>query len=246
MTQAALDLAGVFQHVRGHRALNDINLSVPAGAWLLIVGPNGAGKSLLTRLILGLDTPSAGTVEVLGQDLRALDDRGMTRLRGEIGAVLQGGSLLASLSVIENLLLPLRRLPGTREEMARAARLAMTLLRLDGLEHHLPRDLSPGQRRRVELARALIHRPRLLVWDGLTDGLDAPATLEALQVLREQRESTKLTLVATDNRADALEAACDRVAVLDRGELLFEGPPADLVRAAAERLELNYVLRGHP
>ena len=102
-----LELTGVYQHVGGRCALADINLAVPAGTWLLIVGLNGAGKSLLTRLILGLDAPSAGTVRVLGQDLQALNARAMTALRGQMGAVLQGGSLLEHRSVIENLLLPL-------------------------------------------------------------------------------------------------------------------------------------------
>lgn len=246
MGQAALELDGVYQHVGGRCALSDIRLSVAEGEWLLIVGPNGAGKSLLTRLILGLDAPSAGTIRVLGEDLDQLGDRGINRLRVDIGAVLQGGSLLASRTVIENLLLPLRRTPGGHKAMARAARLVLTLLRLDGLENHLPRALSLGQRRRVELARALIHHPRLLVWDGLTDGLDPQAARETLQVLREQRENAALTLIATDNRPDVLESACDRVAVLDRGRLLFQGPPADLEQAADRRLELSYVLRGRP
>lgn len=240
----ALELAGVFQHVGGRCALADISIALPEGTWLLAVGPNGAGKSLLTRLILGLDPPSAGTVRVLGEDIQALGWRAMTRLRGRIGAVLQGGSLLESHSVIENLLLPLRALPGGRQRMAREVRLAMSLLRLNGLENHRPRSLSLGQRRRVELARALIHRPDLLVWDGITDGLDPAAARETLAVLREIRDYRSLTLIATDNRPDALADACDRIAVLDRGCLAFQGTPAELSRALPERLDLRYVLYG--
>ncbi len=241
---AALELAGLFQHVGGHAALAGIDLSVAAGDWLLLVGPNGAGKSLLTRLILGLDTPSAGTIRVLGQDTQALGWGAMARLRARVGVVLQGGSLVASLSVLENLLLPLRGLPGGRERLAREARLAMTVLQLDGLENHRPRSLSLGQRRRVELARALIHRPEILVWDGLTDGLDPAAARDTLQVLREQRESRTLTLIATDNRPDVLGDACDCVAVLERGRLAFVGTPAELETALPDRLDLRYLLRG--
>jgi ABC-type transporter Mla maintaining outer membrane lipid asymmetry ATPase subunit MlaF len=242
----ALELTGVYQHVGGHCALAEINLRVPRGAWLLIVGPNGAGKSLLTRLILGLDTPSAGSVRVLGEDLQGLSVRAMTALRGRMGAVLQGGSLLEHRSVIENLLLPLRDLPGGRAQQARAARLVIATLRLDGLENHLPRALSLGQRRQVELARALISGPSLLVWDGLTDGLDPAAAIETLQVLRAQRETRRLTLIATDNRADALGDACDCIAVLERGHMAFWGSPSELTAVLPERLDLRYILTGRP
>jgi ABC-type multidrug transport system ATPase subunit len=243
---AALVLDGVYQHVGGRMALEDVRISLPAGAWLLICGPNGAGKSLLTRLILGLDRPSAGTIQVLGQDLGQLGESAMVRLRGDIGAVLQRGSLLADYSVLDNLLLPLRNAPMSRYDMARAARLVMTLLGLDGLENHMPRALSLGQQRRVELARALIHRPKLLVWDGLSDGLDPTVARETLEVLRNLRENRNLTLIATDNVPDALAGAGDRVAVMERGRLLFEGTPDALASASAIRLELRAALWGHP
>ena len=242
----ALELTGVFQHVGGRAALHAIELGVPQGAWLLLVGPNGAGKSLLTRLILGLDAPSAGRIRVLGQDLEGLSTRGMRRLRARIGAVLQGGSLLEDLSVLENLLLPLRTRPGGRAEAARAVRLVLAALRLDGLENQPPRSLSLGQRRQVELARALIHRPELLVWDGLGDGLDPIAIRETLAVLRAQRATRPFTLIATDNRADALGDGCDQVAVLERGRLVFSGTPAALAAALPVRLDLRYDLTGRP
>jgi ABC-type multidrug transport system ATPase subunit len=124
--------------------------------------------------------------------------------------------------------------------------LVMTLLRLDGLENHRPRSLSLGQQRRVELARALINRPELLVWDGLTDGLDPAAARDTLQVLREQRGGRKLTLIATDNDPDVLGDTCDRIAVLEGGRLAFYGTREELARALPERLDLRYLLHGRP
>ena len=242
----ALELVGVFQHVQGHAALTDLDLEVGCGEWVLVAGPNGAGKSLLMRLILGLDIPSAGTIRILGEGIQQLGWRAMTRLRARMGAVLQGGSLLEDQSVIENLLLPVRDLPGGRERLAREARLMMTLLRLDGLENHRPRSLSLGQQRRVELARALIRRPELLVWDGLTDGLDPAAARETLQMLHAQRESRRLTLIATDNAPDTLVDTWDRIAVLERGRLVFNGTPAELAAALPQRLDLRYLLYGSP
>lgn len=237
---------GVFQHVDGRCALAGVSLRLEPGDWLLIIGPNGAGKTLLTRILLGLDQPSAGRVRLFGEDLAGLGAAGMRRLRQRLGAVLQGGSLLEDMTVLENLLLPLRRLGSSRDEMARAARLALTRLQLDGLENHWPRSLSLGQRRRVELARALIHRPALIVWDGLTEGLDLGSARETLTLLGNERESKRLTLIATDNRPEALSAYTDRIAVLDRGRLLLDGRQADLEGAAARDLALRYVLRGRP
>jgi D-methionine transport system ATP-binding protein len=242
----ALELVSVFQHVGPRCALDDISLRVECGDWLLVIGPNGAGKSLLTRLILGLDSPSAGTVRIFGSDLNELAQDALRRLRGRVGAVLQGGSLLDDKTVLENLLLPLRGAMLRRQEEARAARLVMTQLQLDGLENHMPRSLSLGHRRRVELARALVHEPALLIWDGLTDGLDPASARETLDVLRRQQELRQLTLVATDNRPDALSGGIDRIGVLDRGRLLFDGSRTALTAAAAERLELRYALEGHP
>jgi ABC-type multidrug transport system ATPase subunit len=242
----ALEMTSVFQHVGRRCALNDISLRLEQGSWLLLIGPNGAGKSLITRLLLRLDVPSAGTIKLFGQDVTDLDDGAIRRIRRRLGAVLQGGSLLDGMNVLENLLLPLRATPLTRGEMARAARLIMTQLQLDGLENHQPRALSLGQRRRVELARALIHRPSLLVWDGLTDGLDTAGSREVLSVLREQREIRNLTLFATDNDPQLALEENDHVAVLDRGKMLFHGTRKALEEAAAARLDLRYVLRGKP
>lgn len=241
-----LALSGVYQHVQGRMALTDVGFTLSAGEWLLLVGPNGAGKSLLTRLMLGLDRPSAGQVRVLGQELEHVDGRTMRALRNQVGAVLQGGALLASGSVLDNLLLPLRDVPLSRHAMARAARLVMTLLQLDGLENHPPRALSLGQRRRVELARALIHQPRLLIWDGFSDGLDLAAMREILDVLGKLRGNRQLSLILTDNRPDVLAGIEHRIAVLDRGRLLFDGPPAELETAAATRLEVRSAIWGRP
>jgi ABC-type multidrug transport system ATPase subunit len=234
----------LFQHVGIHCALNDLSLRVSRGEGLLLIGPNGAGKTLLSRIMVGLDPPSSGRVLLFGQDLATLDDPAMSDLRRRIGVVLQRGSLLDGLTVLENLLLPLRETHMRRDEMARAARLAMTQLQLDGMEHHPPRSLSLGQRRRVELARALIHHPDLLVWDGLTDGLDLPAVRDIFAVLRVQQETRGLTVIATDNSTLEAIGDSDRVAVLDRGRLLFDGTREALRGALSERLELRYVVEG--
>jgi ABC-type transporter Mla maintaining outer membrane lipid asymmetry ATPase subunit MlaF len=239
-----LEIDNVFQHVAGRLVLDGVSLRMRRGEGLLLLGHNGAGKSLLMRLVLGLDTPSAGEVRLFGQRLPRLSRHAARALRGRMGAVLQRGSLLDGMTVLENLLLPLRAAHVSGADMARAARLAMTQFQLDGLENHLPRALSVGQRRRVELARALGPRPDLLVWDGLTDGLDMPAVAEILEVLRTQIELRGLTIIATDNSTFSSLRSEERVAVLDQGRILFDGSREALDAEAPRSLPLRYLLEG--
>lgn len=236
----------VFQHVNGRCTLCDLQLKVQRGDSLLLLGPNGAGKSLTLRLMLGLDQPSAGRILLLGQDLSRLKDAQMNQLRHRVGAVLQGGSLLDELSILDNMLLPLRSRAQSSATLARAARLVITQLQLDGMEYRYPRALSLGQRRRAELARALINRPELLICDGLSDGLDQPALRDILEILRVQRDAQGLTFIATDNELLELIRAEDRVVVLDRGHILFDGTRADLESISATDLVLRTILEGHP
>jgi ABC-type multidrug transport system ATPase subunit len=244
-TATVIELEQVYQHVGGHCALNDLSLRVDADETVLLIGPNGAGKTLLVRLLLGLDQPSAGRVRLFGDSLEVLDDRGMRRLRNLVGAVLQRGSLIDELSVVENLTLPLRGGRMGRADIARAARLAVTLFRLDGLENKRPRTLSIGQRRLVELAQAMIRRPRLLIWDGLGDGLDRATVRELIALLRQQ-SADGLTLLATDH--GTLDAVADdvRLLVLDRGRLCFDGSRAELLDQAETDLTLGWIVRGYP
>ncbi len=244
LSAPALELREVFQHVAGHAVLKDVSLTVQPEEAVLLIGRNGAGKSLLMRLVLGLDLPSAGQVRLFGAELRQLRGRAARALRRRIGAVLQRGSLLDGLTVLENLLLPLRAMGVSRADMARAARLAMTRLQLDGMENHLPRALSVGQRRRVELARALIHRPDVLIWDGLTDGLDLPTVREIFGLLRAEMEVRGLTVIATDNMPLDANLLDGRLVVLERGRLLFDGSRRALEAAAPQQLELRYLLQG--
>jgi ABC-type multidrug transport system ATPase subunit len=240
----ALAVTDVFQHVSGHAVLNGVSLTVEQGEGVLLIGRNGAGKSLLIRVVLGLDLPSAGQVRLFGEELLRLRGARARALRRRVGAVLQHGALLDGLTVQENLLLPLLPTQLSQAEMARATRLVITQLQLDGMENHLPRSLSVGQRRRVELARALVHRPDLLIWDGLTDGLDLPAVREIFGLLQSQMSLRGLTVIGTDNLALEAVGPEDRVVVLERGHLLFDGSRRALEAATPEHLELRYLLHG--
>ncbi len=186
---AIVKLENVFQHIGGRCVLEDITLRIEAGESFALLGPNGAGKTLLLRLIMGLDRPSAGHIEVLGRALAHVSPAEMIQLRRSVGMVMQGGALLNGLSVMENLILPLRAGGLSTNRMQRTARLIMTQLRLDGLENMRPFELSGGLSRKVELARALIRRPPLLLWDELLDGLDPASVGEIVEHLQREKKN---------------------------------------------------------
>ncbi len=198
--------------------LCDIDFSVQARETLAIVGSSGSGKSTLLSIMAGLDVPSQGTVELLGQDLFALDEDGRAQVRGRsMGFVFQSFQLLAHLSALENVMLPLE-LAGRPQARA----LATDMLQRVGLGErlrHFPRVLSGGEQQRVALARAFVMKPPLLLADEPTGSLD-PATGERIMELMLQlnaEQGTTLVLVTHD---PALAARCNRTLRLEAGRLV--------------------------
>jgi ABC-type multidrug transport system ATPase subunit len=241
---AIVKLANIFQHISGRCVLENISLCIEAGESFALLGPNGAGKTLLLRLIMGLDRPSAGRIEVLGKDLAHVSPVEMIQLRRSVGMVMQGGSLLNGLSVIENLILPLRASGFSTDRMQRTARLIMTQLRLDGLENIRPYELSGGLSRKVELARALIRRPPLLLWDELLDGLDPASVSEIEEHLQREKKTYNMTLIFSTHQPGGALTIASRIGVLESGRLLFTGTQEGLEAAEPRDLELGFALRG--
>ncbi len=200
--------------------LSDIDFTVQAAETLAIVGSSGSGKSTLLSIMAGLDTPSQGTVHLLGQDLFALSEDQRAQVRGRhIGFVFQSFQLLAHLNALENVMLPLE-LAGRPQARA----LATDMLERVGLGQrlrHFPRLLSGGEQQRVALARAFVTRPPLLLADEPTGSLD-PATGERIMNLLLElnaEQGTTLILVTHD---PALAQRCGRILRLEAGRLQAE------------------------
>jgi len=179
------------------RALEDLSLEVSAGEFVALVGRSGCGKSTLLNLAGAMDFPTAGVVLVEGVSTSPLRDAGLTRLRREkIGFIFQSFQLLHTLTVFENVELPLL-LAGERNARA-AARERLAWVELDGLGDRYPHQLSGGQMQRVAVARALIHRPSLLLADEPTGNLDTSTGNVILELLqRVTKEQNKATIMAT-------------------------------------------------
>jgi putative ABC transport system ATP-binding protein len=220
-TAAAEHVTKVYGHGRGAvTALDDVTVGFRAGTFTAVMGPSGSGKSTLLHLLGGLDTPTSGRLHVDGHDLTLAGQTALTVLRRDrIGVVFQAYNLLPTLTVAENIRLPLA-LAGRRPDPAWLERLVATL-GLDGRLGRWPAELSSGQQQRVAVARALVTRPALLLADEPTGALDSAAGTALLALLRATCRDTGQTIVMVTHDPGA---ACwaQRVVFLADGRVTGE------------------------
>ncbi|WP_263143722.1 methionine ABC transporter ATP-binding protein [Pseudomonas alcaligenes] len=210
-------------------ALHSSCLSIEGGQIFGLIGHSGAGKSTLLRLINRLEEPSGGRILVDGEDVTALGSEGLRRFRQRVGMIFQHFNLLSSKTVADNVALPLR-LAGELGARQIDARVAELLARV-GLSDHAkkyPAQLSGGQKQRVGIARALATQPKILLCDEATSALDPQTTAQVLQLLAEINRELKLTVVLITHEMDVIRRVCDRVAVMDAGVIVEEGPVSDV------------------
>jgi branched-chain amino acid transport system ATP-binding protein len=232
-----LTVEGVTKRFGGLAALGGVSLQVDAGEIRGLIGPNGAGKSTLLHVVSGFVPPTTGTVAVVGQTLTGRAASDVAALG--VARTFQHLALFSGMTVLENVMVGLHRetrgpRPWSRRantSEAASADAARALLRRHGLDDVADAEidaLSVGQRKRVELVRALATRPRLLLLDEPAAGL-APGEIKALIVaLRDLRDREGLTIVVVEHIMELVMTVCDRVTVLSFGEVLAEGTPDDV------------------
>ncbi|MDR1189745.1 MAG: ABC transporter ATP-binding protein [Bifidobacteriaceae bacterium] len=217
-------------------ALTDVSVDFAAACFTAIMGPSGSGKSTLLNLLAGLDTPTAGSVQLGGEDLTAMNDNELTAWRRtHVGFVFQSFNLLPMLTAEQNILLPLD-LAGDRVDPAWWDQVVDALALRDRLSHR-PSEMSGGQRQRVALARGLITRPDVIFADEPTGNLDTRSGFEVLSFLRQSvRELDQSVVMVTHDPAAA--AYAERVVLLADGRLTGEilHPTKDSVMAALDEL----------
>jgi putative ABC transport system ATP-binding protein len=204
------------------RALDNMSLKIERGERVAVMGPSGSGKSTLLNLICGLDEPTSGVVNIDGVNIASLDDDARTRLRREkIGMVFQTFNLLATLTALENVSLPLRLQGLARREADRRAKAMLERVGLGGRVTHRPDELSGGERQRIAIARALIFQPPILLADEPTGNLDSKTGQDILGLLDDlHREFNTTILMVTHNEEAA--AHCDRILRLRDGSVVKE------------------------
>ena len=209
-------IRGLSTRIGGRELHHDLDLEVRAGEVLAVVGASGSGKSVLLRTIIGLASPAAGSIEVFGRDLARLDEAGRRAVEARWGVLFQDGALFSSLSVAENIAVPLKE----QLDLPRRLRREICALKvaLAGLPPEtgakFPSELSGGMRKRAGLARALALDPELLFLDEPTAGLDPISAAEFDALVRDLKESLGLTVFMVTHDLDSLVAIADRIAVL--------------------------------
>lgn len=206
-------------------ALQPTDLHIARGQVFGLIGHSGAGKSTLLRLINRLEEPSGGRIIVDGVDVTALNSEGLRQFRQQAGMIFQHFNLLAAKTVAANIALPLK-LAGQLTAVQIAARVEALLARVGLTEHanKYPAQLSGGQKQRVGIARALATEPKILLCDEATSALDPQTTASVLQLLAEINRELNLTIVLITHEMDVIRRVCDRVAVMDDGMIVEQGP----------------------
>ncbi|MBF8744599.1 methionine ABC transporter ATP-binding protein [Pseudomonas monteilii] len=210
-------------------ALHPTSLTIEDGQVFGLIGHSGAGKSTMLRLINRLEEPSGGKIIIDGEDVTAFNAAQLRSLRQQVGMIFQHFNLLASKTVADNVALPLT-LAGELSRSDIDKRVTELLARV-GLSDHArkyPAQLSGGQKQRVGIARALSTNPKILLCDEATSALDPQTTASVLQLLAEINRELKLTIVLITHEMDVIRRVCDRVAVMDAGQIVEQGSVAEV------------------
>lgn len=208
--------------------LAGVELTVPEGGIYALVGPAAAGKSVLLKVIAGLVKPQRGTVRVGGVDVTAADAIALASVRRGIGMLFQNYALFGHLTVMENIAFPLHRLFDlTPAEIAERVAERLARVALAGFEQREPTGLSGGQKKRVGIARATVARPPIVLYDEPTAGLDPVTSQKIYDLIREEQRAQHSTVIAISSDVTGLLTIADRVGMLHRGTLLFDGTVAE-------------------
>jgi putative ABC transport system ATP-binding protein len=224
------------------RAVDGLNLQVRAGEFVALLGSSGSGKSSVLNLFAGLDRPTSGSVVVQDRDLAKLSREELAgyRLR-TVGMVFQSFNLIASMTLAENVELPMRFAEVERGKRDSLAREALTRVGLQARMNHRPSELSGGEQQRAALARALINRPQLLLADEPTGNLDSRTGTEIMNMVREFNQQLGMTVVMVTHERTLAERYAQRLIFLADGKLI--GDEANPVAASAARIEPSEAVR---
>jgi phospholipid/cholesterol/gamma-HCH transport system ATP-binding protein len=208
--------------------LRGVNLEIPKGCLYGLIGPGAAGKSLVLKIMTGLVRPDAGRIWVAGQNVVELEGVALQALQSRIGMLFQNNALFDFMTVAENVGFPLRRLFNLDAgEIEQRVRERLERVALSGFEDRLPAGLSGGQKKRVGVARATVTRAGLILYDEPAAGLDPVTSQRIFELLRAEQRQTEATVVMVSSDLDRLLTVTDRVGMMFKGRLIFDGTTAE-------------------
>jgi phospholipid/cholesterol/gamma-HCH transport system ATP-binding protein len=222
----------------GRRILNDINLVIEKGEILAVMGRSGCGKTSLLKCLSGLVRPSSGSIQFNNTDLVRISEHALEAVRLKIGLVFQYAALFDSLTVWENVAFgPLHHRKQTRQQLDKLVADLLEQVGMPDTQHLYPSQLSGGMQKRVGLARALALQPELLLYDEPTSGLDPVIARTIDDLIVETRNRLAVTSVVVSHDISSVFRIADRVAMMEAGELIAVGTPAELRRSADSRVQ---------
>jgi phospholipid/cholesterol/gamma-HCH transport system ATP-binding protein len=243
---AAIEVTGLCCGYEGRTVLKDVSFTVQRGEVLFVIGGSGCGKSTLLRHLVGLNAPMAGEVKFFGQSFTAADLATRRGLLKTFGVLYQGGALWSSLTLRQNVALPLEEHTAlSGREIAELTSLKLAQVGLTGFEDYYPSEISGGMKKRAGLARALALDPAIVFLDEPSAGLDPITSRKLDDLVLQLRDTFGTTLVVVSHELASIFGIADRVIMLDRDAqgLIAEGPPAHLAAHSRDPRVTEFLLR---
>ncbi|MDF0708834.1 ABC transporter ATP-binding protein [Flagellimonas okinawensis] len=237
--EVVVRLRDLYKSFGDNKVLNGFNMVLHKGENLVVMGKSGSGKSVMIKCLVGLMSPDSGIVEVLGKNIVTMDQEDLDELRSDIGFLFQGSALYDSMTVRENLEFPMRRHKGRFKGVNDTLPLVREALENVGLAHTMdlmPEELSGGMKRRVALARAIILKPKLILYDEPTSGLDPITAKEIIGLMRSIQKKYGTSALIITHDVDCARVISERMVLLVDGINYAEGTYEELVAATDPKI----------
>ncbi len=224
MSDPIVQIIDLVSHYGDLKVLDGVSLEIPRGQITVIAGSSGCGKTTLLRHMIGLLKPKSGRILLRGEDIVAMSEKDLDRIRTRQGVLFQSGGLLNSMTLADNVALPLREHTALEESTIQImTRMKLELVGLLGFDSFLPSQISGGMKKRAGLARAISMDPEILYFDEPTAGLDPGTSAEMDELILKLKKTFRMTIVAVTHELPSIKSIADRVVMLDRGQVIFSG-----------------------
>lgn len=225
-------------HYGERRILNQVNLEIQAGETMVILGGSGTGKSTLLRHMIRLERPTSGHIYLKNHDVCCMPEERFNLLRRKIGMLFQSAALFNSMTIEENVALPLRELTQLEESTIRImTRIKLDLVGLSGVENYMPSELSGGMKKRAGLARALAMDPEILLFDEPSAGLDPITAAGIDSLILKLKNAFRMTVIVVTHEMFSAFTIADRITVMHEGEVIAVGAPEEIRSSAHPRVQ---------
>ena len=236
-----IDLKNITVDFDGFKAVDDVSLKVEKNDIYGIVGFSGAGKSTLVRTINLLQRPTSGEVIVNGENILDLSKSELRAKRKNIGMIFQHFNLLNNITVLDNVIYPIKKLNISKEEKIKKAKELLEVVGIGDKADSYPRELSGGQQQRCAIARALASEPEILLCDEATSALDPKTTKQILKLLKDINKKLGLTIVIITHQMEVVKDLCNKCAVMQDGKVVESGPTLDIFANPKDSLTREFV-----